>query len=76
MLNTKKIIGIFLAVCFVLSVTVASVSAAPAPYKKDDGKKIFDGKKRFDNERKKWDSQKWKFDNERRKWEGEKKRWS
>ena len=29
MLKMKKILGILLAVCFVLSVTVASVSAAP-----------------------------------------------
>ena len=31
MLKMKKAIGILLAVCFVLSVTVASVSAAPDP---------------------------------------------
>jgi hypothetical protein len=36
-LKIKKILGIFLAVCFVLSVTVASVSAAPPKNEKQWG---------------------------------------
>ena len=42
MLKMKKILGIFLAVCFVLSVTVASVSAAPGDNNREDGKTKFD----------------------------------
>jgi Spy/CpxP family protein refolding chaperone len=42
MLKMKKTLGILLAVCFVLSVTAAAVSAAPYGYK-------YDGKNRFDN---------------------------
>ncbi|MGA9188898.1 MAG: hypothetical protein WB014_10170 [Methanosarcina sp.] len=45
MLKMKKILGILLAVCFVLSVTAAAVSAGPANYFKD--KKDF----RYDNHR-------------------------
>ena len=37
MLKMKKILGILLAVCFVLSVTVASVSAAPQKNEKQWG---------------------------------------
>ncbi len=51
MLKIKKTLGILLAVCFVLSVTAAAVSAAPYGFK-------YDGKQRFDNH----DGKKW-FDN-------------
>ncbi len=44
----KKILGILLAVCFVLSVTAAAVSAAPGDgYRKYNNDR--DGKNRFDN---------------------------
>ena len=49
MLKMKKTLGILLAVCFVLSVTAAAVSAAPYGYNK------YDGKHKFDNH----DSKKW-----------------
>jgi Ni/Co efflux regulator RcnB len=46
MLKMKKILGILLALCFVLSVTAAAASAAP--YGKN-GPKYNDGKKNYDN---------------------------
>jgi hypothetical protein len=50
MLNIKKILGILLAVCFVLSVTAAAVSAAPRDGPRDGIQKYNnDGKNRFDN---------------------------
>ena len=52
----KKILGILLALCFVLSVTVAAVSAAPSDgkngYNNHDGKNKYDnhdGKNKYDN---------------------------
>jgi hypothetical protein len=57
MLKMKKILGILLAVCFLMSVTVAAVSAAPNytdknRYDNHDGKNRYDnhdGKNRYDN---------------------------
>lgn len=51
MLKMKKIIGVFLGVCFLLSVTTATVNAAPYGYKYDSNKKLDNhyGKKWFDN---------------------------
>jgi len=37
-MQMKKILGILLAVCFLMSVTVAAVSAAPSPVNKQNGK--------------------------------------
>ena len=53
----KKMLGILLAFCFVMSVTAAAVSAAPNDGKigynnHNDGKKIYDnhdGKNKYDN---------------------------
>ena len=66
MLKMKKILGILLAFCFVMSVTAAAVSAAPFDGKNvynnhNDGKKIYDnhdGKKKYDNhnDKKKYDN--------------------
>ena len=50
MLNMKKILGILLAFCFVLSVTAAAASAAP--YENHNDKKKYDNhddKKKYDN---------------------------
>ena len=37
-MQMKKTLGILLAVCFLMSVTVAAVSAAPSPVNKQNGK--------------------------------------
>jgi len=37
-MQMKKILGILLAICFLMSVTVAAVSAAPSPVNKQNGK--------------------------------------
>lgn len=63
MLKMKKILGIFLAVCFVLSVTAAATSAAPytdGRKQGNHGKNTFNNydKKKFDNNRNKWDADK------------------
>ncbi|MDR7664507.1 hypothetical protein RG963_01655 [Methanosarcina sp. Z-7115] len=57
MLKMKKILGILLAFCFVMSVTAAAVSAAPFDSKNvynnhNDGNKKYDnhdGNKKYDN---------------------------
>ncbi len=48
-MKMKKILGILMAVCFVLSVTVASVSAAPSKNEKQWGNEKY----KFDNDKKK-----------------------
>jgi|SRR5664280_1081048 Ni/Co efflux regulator RcnB len=55
-MQMKKILGILLAVCFLMSVTAAAVSAGPvAEFKKNDdghGKKVDDKKKDDDKAKK------------------------
>lgn len=62
----RKILGILLALCFVLSVTVAAVSAAPDSYKSGDRNKYnddhkYDGKNKY-NDNHKYDNKN-KYDN-------------
>jgi hypothetical protein len=51
MLKMKKIIGVLLGACFLLSVTAATVNAAPYGYNHEGNKKFDDhyGNKWFDN---------------------------
>jgi len=50
-MKVKKILGILLALCFVLSVTAAAVSAAPVN-DKYDGKQKYDSKQKYDGKQK------------------------
>jgi hypothetical protein len=59
----KNTLAILLAVCFVMSVTAAAVSAAPVP---GDMTKWNDQKNKWDNEKNKWQD-------EKSKWDGQKK---
>ena len=87
-LKIKKMIGILLTVCFILSVTIASVSAAPPDPKQaiqTNGKAspnygfrnlpIPGDMSKWNNEKKKMDTEKNKWDRENRNWNDEKRRW-
>ncbi len=89
-MNIKKILGILLATCFMLSVTIASVSAAPGPGSRDGAKGYgqattgyFGKNSLFSNdmgkwnaEKRNWDNQKSRWDNDRKKWDNERKGWN
>ena len=61
----NKALAIFLAVCFVMSVTAAAVSAAP----------VSGDMTKWNNQKNKWDNEKNKLDSEKSKWDGQKKVW-
>jgi hypothetical protein len=87
-LNSKKILGILLAACFILSVTIASVSAAPDHRGNAQGfgkvalgnvikKSPFSGDMGKSNiEKRNWDNQKSRWDNDRKKWDNDRKGWN
>jgi len=58
MLKIKKILGILLALCFVMSVTAATVGATPNAVNKDV-KKFIDNDKKFDNDHKQFHPAHW-----------------
>ncbi len=61
-MKMRKILGILLALCFVLSVTVAAVSATQNNVKNNyDGKQKYDAKNKYDS-KDKYDSKN-KYDN-------------
>jgi len=67
MVNMKKILGILLALCFVVSVTAAAASAnqnnGPKFDNHNNGPKFDNHKPKFDNHKPKFDNHKPKFDN-------------
>ena len=79
MLKIRKILGILLAACFVLSVTIASVSAAPQQNNgqwgdKNKGYNQNNWDKQgnnWDKQRSNWDSQRGNWDKQKRDWDGQ-----
>jgi hypothetical protein len=89
-LKIKKTIGILLAACFLLSVTIASVSAAPDPkqgapgygpknppaqgYGQGTPSKDFKNPQFF-GDMNKWNTEKKSWDNQKSKWDTERRKW-